>query len=492
MPSAIPATVPTREGPEDWFARTRAQFGQLEGFLAAPATRELTHGALEDQLLVLHRALMRQALDDHFELRAQREATISAVTDAAGYRHGTLERNKARGLISVFGAQTFTRIAYRRREHANLCPADATANLPVEAHSHGIRRLAAIESARGSFADAATAIHRATGVRVGKLQVEALAQAATADFAAFNQARSGPEIPAGNTLVISADGKGIVMRPEARRSTEKNPERPGTKRMAEIGAVYTTIPTPRHRDDIIPTNPNRPITPGPTAAQKWLTASVEHDTASVIRDIFDEADRRDPHRQIVTVALVDGNRHQIDRINHEATTRGRDVTIIIDVIHVIEYLWTAARECYPTGDPRAKHWVNRHTATILDGDSHIVAGAIARKATRAGLRPDQRKAIDTCTTYLTNKRPYLNYPKALSAGWPIATGVIEGACRHLVADRLDITGARWGIQGAEAILKLRALIANRAFDEYWDYHLNQEHQRVHNSRYLNQTLPTAA
>ncbi len=71
-------------------------------------------------------------------------------------------------------------------------------------------------------------------------------------------------------------------------------------------------------------------------------------------------------------------------------------------------------------------------------------------------------------------------------GWPIATGVIEGACRHLVKDRLAITGARWSLTGAEAALLLRAVITNGDFNTYWAYHLQQEHQRTHASRYQQQ------
>ena len=110
----------------------------------------------------------------------------------------------------------------------------------------------------------------------------------------------------------------------------------------------------------------------------------------------------------------------------------------------------------------------------------------------AGLEPARRAGADTCATYLTNKRAHLDYPTALTQGWPIATGVIEGACRHLVKDRLDLTGARWGLHGAEAILKLRALHSNGDLDEYWHYHLAQERQRVHQTRYLNNAIPRAA
>ena len=92
--------------------------------------------------------------------------------------------------------------------------------------------------------------------------------------------------------------------------------------------------------------------------------------------------------------------------------------------------------------------------------------------------------------YLTNKAPYLDYATALERGWPIATGVIEGACRYLVKDRMDITGARWSLPGAEAILKLRALITNGHFDEYWNWHQHQQQRRNHLNRY--KTLDLAA
>jgi hypothetical protein len=105
------------------------------------------------------------------------------------------------------------------------------------------------------------------------------------------------------------------------------------------------------------------------------------------------------------------------------------------------------------------------------------------------LTPEQRRNADTAADYLHNKKRHLDYPTALAAGWPIATGVIEGACRHLVKDRMDITGARWGLDGAEAILKLRALATNGDFDAYWAYHQQQERLRVHNTRYWNEVIP---
>ena len=135
-----------------------------------------------------------------------------------------------------------------------------------------------------------------------------------------------------------------------------------------------------------------------------------------------------------------------------------------------------------TRRPRRGALGRRPGHKILDGKARVAAG-IRRRATTYGYTGKEREGADACAGYLTAKRPYLGYATALAKGWPIATGVIEGACRHLVKDRMDITGARWGLTGAEAILKLRAVWANGDFDDYWAYHLGKEHERIHASRY---------
>jgi hypothetical protein len=215
------------------------------------------------------------------------------------------------------------------------------------------------------------------------------------------------------------------------------------------------------------------------------------DAASVVAQIFAEADRRDPDHARTWVALVDGNNHQIDRITAEAHHRTLQITIVIDFIHALEYIWKAAWCFHHEGDPAAEEWVRHHARAVLDGKATRVAGAIRRVATLAGLRAAQRAGADTCAAYLTNKARYLVYPTVLANGWPIATGVIEGACRHLVKDRMDLTGPR-GPPGAEAILKLRAIASNGDFDDYWTYHLAKEHHRVHETRCALGLIPQAA
>ena len=129
---------------------------------------------------------------------------------------------------------------------------------------------------------------------------------------------------------------------------------------------------------------------------------------------------------------------------------------------------------HEVGSTEGEKWVKERLLRILQGHSSDVAAGMRRSATLRDLTQTEREPIDTCARYLLNHRDYLHYNQYLAAGFPIATGVIEGACRYLVKDRMEITGARWSLQGAEAILRLRALEASGDFDAYWRFHLEQE------------------
>lgn len=491
----------TGEGP---FASSRACFYDIAGWLEGAEAASLSHSELEDGLECRGRDLLRRLLQDHLELRAAREQRVE-VRSASGAVHGSVEAGHTRQLATVFGTVSVERMAYRHRQAANLHPADGGLNLPAERHSHGLRRLAAVESSRGSFEEAAGAIERATGSRVGKRQVEELTARSAADVDAFYAGVERESAEEGDVLVISADGKGIVMRPGSLRpATERaaattttklqgrlsKGEKPNRKRMATVGAVYDIEPEPRSAAEVLARDRDRPAPP--RAKAKWLTASVAEDAAEVVGRVFDEAERRDPAHQRRWVALVDGNNHQIDRIEAEASKRNVNVAVVVDLIHVLEYLWGAVWCFFAEADPAAEGWVHDRALAVLEGKARDVAAGIRRRATAAGLANQKRKKADEAARYLINKAPYLDYPTALANGWPVATGVIEGACRHLVKDRMDITGARWSVAGAEAVLKLRAARCNGDFDEYWQFHLNQERRRVHKLRYAGGVIPGAA
>jgi hypothetical protein len=258
--------------------------------LAGADAAAVKHAELEQQLGAAGRELMRQLFQDHADLRALREQRREDVVGADGVERTRVERGRSRRLATVFGQVTLTRMAYRSPGAANLYPADAVWSLPWGLHSHGLARLAAIESTRGSFEAAQAAIERATGVRVGKRQIEDLAVAAAVDIEQFYAVRRPEPGSPGQLLVLTCDGKGVVMRPDALRAatakaaaaavsklaTRVSPgEKPHRKRMAEIACVYDAHPAPRIPADVMAGNSQR--TPGPKATGKWLTASLADD-----------------------------------------------------------------------------------------------------------------------------------------------------------------------------------------------------------------------
>ncbi|MGH3452467.1 MAG: ISKra4 family transposase, partial [Haloechinothrix sp.] len=227
--------------------------------------------------------------------------------------------------------------------------------------------------------------------------------------------------------VISADGKGIVMRPEGLRpatakaaaeATNKlecrlsKGEKRNRKRLAEVGAVYDLVPVARTPGDILASKAGDTPPPAPKAKAKWVTVSVAENAATVIGKVFDEAERRDPGHARTWVALVDGNSHQIDRIQKEATARGVKVSVVVDLVHVLEYLWGAVWCFFAEGDPAAEAWVRDRALAILEGHAHDVAAGIRRRATTQRLSKQKRVKADACATYLTNKADYLDYPTA--------------------------------------------------------------------------------
>jgi len=205
---------------------------------------------------------------------------------------------------------------------------------------------------------------------------------------------------------------------------------------------------------------------GPHATAKWLTGSVARDADEVIAAAFDQAEARDRQHVRTWVVLVDGDRHQIELAKAEAARRNAAIHRVIDLVHVLAYLWAAAWCFHPRDDPAAEDWVAGKALAVLRGRAAQVAGSLGAQADEHMLTDSQRTGVDACVRYLVNKQEYLRYDVALAAGWPIATGVVEGACRHLIGDRFNITGSRWSIEGAEAILKLRALQDNEDFEAY--------------------------
>jgi len=484
--------------------------GELAAALAAPAEQfaglaawtageagYLDHGEREKVIGDEGRELQRRLLQATFDIDAAREERADGVTSAAGIRHGTVENGHGRGVASVFGPVRVTRKAYRNRREPNLYPADARQVLPGDPYSLGMRSLAAFHLAAGGFGQAQEVIEARTGVTVGRAQLTGLAEDLavwTDDFYAERSRDAEEEQqPDSDVIMMQGDGKGIAMRPEHRKSAgREDGTRPGIKKMAEIVAVADFTPAVREPEDIAAPPARRKAHPGPKARDKWVSASVTGSIEDMIAAAFDEADRRDPERVRQRVFLVDGNRQQITAIQAQAEERGLKVPVLIDYIHVSGYLGRAAAALHP-GDPAAAgQWADGQLLRVLHGRAKAVAATLASVAARTRKSPRTRHLdltdMDKAVTYLENNRQHMKYDKALEKGWPIATGMIEGACRFVIEDRFGITGARWSPDGAEVILKIRAVVVNGDLDDYMAYYKERYRREHHLTRYDEDTI----
>ena len=488
------------------------KFNQICGQLQAAAAQTMTHSDLEKLLESEGRELLRQLLQAHFEERGT-GTVLDPVVDAQGQRH-TQQRQHRRHLESLFGTVSIVRTGYGGDRQKSLHPLDAALNLPPERYSHTVRQRVAQAAALTSFDEVVSQMQQHSGAKVAKRQAEQLTQAAAQDFEAFYAQSSSQRtvsVPTpGDILVLSSDGKGIPMRtidlrPVTRRAASERQhklkqrrsrgEKSGSKRMGTVAAVYSSAPFVRTPEQImtqlrppVQELPERP--PRPQNKRVW--ASVAQTPQSVIRQLFAEAQQRDPMHQQTWAVLVDGSAYQLKIIHLVARDYEVQPTIVLDFIHVCEYVWGAAWSLFHEGDGAAEVWVRARLLEILRGRSSLVAAAMRRSATRRGLNQKERGRLDKCANYLLKYRAYLHYDEYLAAGLPIATGVIEGACRHLVKDRMELTGARWRLAGAEAVLRLRSLRASGDFADYWKFHLQQEYQRHHVSQYAVGKVPELA
>jgi hypothetical protein len=292
--------------------------------------------------------------------------------------------------------------------------------------------------------------------------------------------------------MMQGDGKGIAMRPEHRKGGGTDPAHPGIKKMAEIAAVADFAPAAREPEDIAAPPARRKAHPGPVARDKRVPASVTESIEDMIAAASDEADRRDPERVRQRVFLVDGNKQQITAIGARAAERGLKVPVLIDYIHVSGYLGKAAAALHPGDSAAAGQWADGQLLRVLHGRAKAVAATLAAVAARTRANPRTRHLdltdVDKAVTYLENNREHMRYDKALEKGWPIATGMIEGACRFVIEDRFGITGARWSPEGAEVILKLRAVVVNGDLDDYMSYYRQRYRDEHHLARYDEDTI----
>lgn len=473
------------------FAAARQQFEALIEELHSDRTAEMEHGDIERLISRMGTEVLRRLMQAHLDLRAGREVRRDDVTEPRGSVLSRCRVNRTRDLMTIFGEVIVRRKAYSAPGVRSIFPLDAELNLAGDKYSHELRNRVAEEVTGGSFDKTVATIEKTSGGKVPKRQTEKVAAAVAVDFESFYPLAAPRQAePTADILVMSVDQKGVVMleddlRPATRKAAVEAEECSGArlapgekrnrKRMATVAAVYSIEAWERTPEEIMGAKEEK--ADHPRGYNKRVWASVEREPEEIVREMFDEALRRDPDKKRRWAVLLDGAEKQLDLVLTFILLHSLNVVLVLDFIHVLEYVWKAAFSFHAVGSKEAEQWVAKQALGILRGEAQSVALEMRGSMTDHKLGKEKRKAVEKCADYLEKYSGLLDYPFYLKEGVPIASGVIEGACRHLVKDRMELTGARWRLKGAEAVLRIRSLKSSGDFDAYWKYHLQKERER---------------
>jgi len=434
---------------ENLFPSSYEQYIAIINQLNTPACAEKSHSDLESLIEIEGRELLRRLLQESLDQRGGGEMG-PCVVGADGHSRTHRRRNQRRTYHSTFGKVKVTRTGYGQRGVSQLFPLDEQLNLSNNRYSHLLKKRVASQVGYRSYEGVQQQVKTETGVCIGKRQLEIITQQASKDMTNFYQQPLPQDeqsaIKDKPIQVLTFDGKGIVVREEALREAtrlkaQKKPttqEAPGEKksahrkRMAAVSAIYSI--DRNVRDPEVVSKQFAPIKAvsekakkviKPVAKKVW--ASIELSMEMVVKQRFIEAKLRDPELEKDWVVLVDGDPNQIGYAEQQAKSQGIVICLILDIMHVLEYLWKAVKVFFPdeAGGFERHDWVASSIQQILHGEVMAVVADIRQRADEKDLSVKAREPADTCANYLEKYAPYLKYDQYLKKGYPIATGIIE-------------------------------------------------------------------
>lgn len=407
--------------------------------------------------------------------------------DQQGVERPLHSTKKEKTYFSIFGKIVMERAYYWLKGQGGLCPLDEKLNLPEDSYSYLLEEWATLLGVRQAFNKVGDLLKRILGLDLWNEPIRTTMAAASRKVDEFYDGRPTPEAETeGEVLVVAVDCKGVPVikeEPAKPRKRLKKGEKPGKKKMSTVTAVYTVDRHERTVDDVVKEvletdkgedgkKDGKEKRPRPK--NKIVRATMEG-KEKAFEKLEREVKRRDPEQEKERVALVDGEKKLRKLI--DACLVG--FTIILDLFHVLEYLWEAAHVFHKEGSEEAEGWVRSNLRLLLTGQVSCIVADLKAALERQGWSPSKRCALRKVVTYLENGKEYMKYDVYLAKGYPIGSGVIEGACRNLVKDRMELAGMRWTIDGAQAVLQMRSTDVNGLWEEFWHFRIRKEYEKLY-------------
>ena len=410
-----------------------------------------------------------------------------------------LDKLHARRYVSIFGAFDLARTVYGSREGQALVfvPLDNRLQLPASVFSYVLQDWDQALAVEQAFRQVNQTIARMLKLKQSVDSLEGMNQQMAQDVGWFRDLQGSPPAAEEGTIVVTtADCKGIVIRGQG-TPTVCGGERPAgqranQKRMAAVGAIYTVDPYVRTAAEVVAAlfrDPDHEPGPRPEPCHKRVWASLPKEGAepqSSIEVVFDwlwwEFAQRNPGLRRPTVCLCDGQ-EALWQACAEAIL-DPDRVEILDLLHVTPRLWQAAKLLYGEKSQDVLPFVRQRVAQVLAGKVETVIRGLRRLAADRGLKGAKKKAIRRIGRYFAKNRQRMRYDVYLRQGYPIASGVIEGACRHLIKDRLERAGMHWTRAGAQAMLDLRSVWIGGQWEAFQEQRIERATRRLYPHRHL--------
>lgn len=419
--------------------------------------------------------------------------------------------------VSIFGEIQIPRAGFAHPDGGYVYPLDAQLNLPARKYSYLLQKWLQASATENDFRNAVERFNEVFDCSFCP-QVPQRLGVPLAEYVEpfYDQAEAPHPETEGSHLAISADCKGVrILRSERLDPSQEEAlpkprlgkgEKPGIKKDAVATADFSFYPEARTAQEIVKgllnhyTQEEKKQTrldrvqrrqdglPSPRAPLNKHVFATLDGKAAAFDHMMQHVQMRDPTGQKPLIALFDGAPALETTLKDQLTRYGlqdRLEATILDLTHVSEYLWEVGTALYGEKGPERVGWVEEKLYALLDGKVGSVIGGLRQRCTKNKdrLTKPQEKVLGKAITYFVNHQHMMHYHTYLSKGYPISTGVIEGTCGSLIKDRMEQSGMRWSLAGAQAVLLQRAVAKNDDWDDFWSFYIDSERDRLYPTVY---------
>jgi len=393
--------------------------------------------------------------------------------------------DRKRVYYSLFGRIVFWRPYFYKKGNGSSSPLDEELSLGDDRYSDLLREITELLGVEVAYEKAVELIERFLGQKISSNAAQKMVSKDAQAVESYYEQKAPPDPSSeASILVAQSDGKGVpLVRNEG--ATTKVRLGKGEKRMKKkesiVTSLYTIEATPRSPEAVVASyfhsdenHSDKEILQHHRPVNKQLWATLDGKDSALER-LAHQVNQRDGEHIQHRVALADG----CEALQTRMVNTLPGFTLILDFIHANEYLWKVATKLFGEQSSQRESWVKEQTLQILSGATQDVIDALRQLRDLPERTQIQIEALDTTANYFERNLPFMRYDHYLQMGWPIASGVIEGACRHFVKDRFELSGMRWTQDGAESLLRLRAVSINDDWDDFHDFRRRQRHLQLY-------------